>query len=287
MSSITETSDPGAGLKTPREKHVSERQLAANRANARKNTGPKTPEGKAVSRFNGLKHGLCAANVCLPGDDTLEYERDRQDYLDYYRPANRVEFDLVEDIFAARWRKKRSIRTEKNLVLDSFVRARIDMDKHYAEISLDAEIDLAARDLADESSSPRLLDRYEARMQRNIASATKLLQDAQRNRPPVPAAPLPDSESDPVPQPAAAGEKLPTETIPKIEHPASVPDSDFTPIGNATRTNTIVLKPRPVPPKPPALAAAATASSPFEPGDTLRPALASALPAELPLAVDH
>ena len=45
--------------------HCSEARIAANRANARKSTGPKTPEGKAISRANALKHGLCA-NVVVP-----------------------------------------------------------------------------------------------------------------------------------------------------------------------------------------------------------------------------
>ena len=36
---------------------VSEAMLAANRANARKSTGPRSAEGKARSRLNGFKHG--------------------------------------------------------------------------------------------------------------------------------------------------------------------------------------------------------------------------------------
>jgi hypothetical protein len=40
-------------LETPA---LSPRRLAARRANAQKCTGPLTPEGKAISRFNALKH---------------------------------------------------------------------------------------------------------------------------------------------------------------------------------------------------------------------------------------
>jgi hypothetical protein len=40
-------------LETPA---LSPRRLAARRANAQKCTGPLTPEGKATSRFNALKH---------------------------------------------------------------------------------------------------------------------------------------------------------------------------------------------------------------------------------------
>jgi hypothetical protein len=35
-------------------------RLAANRRNALKSTGPRTARGKANSRLNGLRHGMCS-----------------------------------------------------------------------------------------------------------------------------------------------------------------------------------------------------------------------------------
>ena len=48
---------------------TSERQRAANQANARHSTGPKTPEGKAAVRLNAFRHGLLARDVVLPEED--------------------------------------------------------------------------------------------------------------------------------------------------------------------------------------------------------------------------
>jgi hypothetical protein len=44
----------------------SPRKRAANRGNAQRSTGPRTPEGKAQSRLNGLKHGLAIPATALP-----------------------------------------------------------------------------------------------------------------------------------------------------------------------------------------------------------------------------
>jgi len=49
-------------------------QILANRTNAQKSTGPRSAEGKAVSRFNALKHGLDAESIVLPGEDPADYE---------------------------------------------------------------------------------------------------------------------------------------------------------------------------------------------------------------------
>ena len=49
------------------------RQLMANRANARKSTGPKTPEGKARASRNALRHG-CESPALWDGGYTPEVE---------------------------------------------------------------------------------------------------------------------------------------------------------------------------------------------------------------------
>jgi hypothetical protein len=44
---------------------VSEKQLAANRANAARSTGPRTPQGKARSAQNSRKHGFTASTFAI------------------------------------------------------------------------------------------------------------------------------------------------------------------------------------------------------------------------------
>jgi hypothetical protein len=48
---------------------TSEKKAEANRRNALKSTGPKTPEGKAAVSLSAVKHGLISQEVLLSGDD--------------------------------------------------------------------------------------------------------------------------------------------------------------------------------------------------------------------------
>ena len=50
----------------------SEQQIEANRLNAQKSTGPATPEGRAAVSLNGLKYGLYAKTLILPGEEVLD-----------------------------------------------------------------------------------------------------------------------------------------------------------------------------------------------------------------------
>ena len=47
---------------------LSPRKLAANRAKARKSTGPRTAAGKAASACNAYQHGLTGESLALPPD---------------------------------------------------------------------------------------------------------------------------------------------------------------------------------------------------------------------------
>jgi len=48
-------------------------QIAANRRNARKSTGPQTARGKAISSRSALKHGVCSPGL-PPDEDPAEFE---------------------------------------------------------------------------------------------------------------------------------------------------------------------------------------------------------------------
>jgi hypothetical protein len=47
---------------------TSDRRIEANRCNAQKSTGPRTPEGKAAVALNGMKHGLLSREALVQGE---------------------------------------------------------------------------------------------------------------------------------------------------------------------------------------------------------------------------
>jgi hypothetical protein len=61
---------------------VSMRKAEANRRNALKSTGPKTPRGKGHSRRNALKHGLFAMDFYIAALTNWENPEEYQNLLD-------------------------------------------------------------------------------------------------------------------------------------------------------------------------------------------------------------
>src|SRR3954471_19905047 len=62
-------------------------QIAASRANGLKSRGPRTAEGKAISRRNACKHGMAGDGVVLPEGDAAEVDRRSTAMLDEMRPS--------------------------------------------------------------------------------------------------------------------------------------------------------------------------------------------------------
>ena len=94
---------------------VSARKLRANRRNAQKSTGPKTPEGKAVSSQNAITHGLFAGNLLLPGEDEAIFQSFATGLLRSLNPRNWMELQLAERITAAGWKLRRVQAAEHRL----------------------------------------------------------------------------------------------------------------------------------------------------------------------------
>lgn len=97
-------------------KQMTDKQLAANRRNARRSTGPKTPTGKARSSRNALKHGLLAKDVVLADGPLAESLADFHDLLaDFHRqlkPQGPVQKTIVERLAVSYWRLLRAQRYE-------------------------------------------------------------------------------------------------------------------------------------------------------------------------------
>jgi hypothetical protein len=94
---------------------TSDKQAQANRRNALKSTGPKTPEGKAAVRHNATKHGLLSQEVLLPGEDAAALEELGERLRAELQPVGELESMLVDRIIAAYWRLRRLGRVEAGI----------------------------------------------------------------------------------------------------------------------------------------------------------------------------
>ena len=91
---------------------ATEKQIQANRNNAKKSTGPRTEEGKARVAQNALKHGLLAGDAVLPGEDPAEFEAQLAALEADIQPVGALERELVRQIADAQWRMRRLSRLE-------------------------------------------------------------------------------------------------------------------------------------------------------------------------------
>src|SRR5665811_1020477 len=97
-------------------KPVSEKQLAANRANAAKSTGPRTPQGKARSSQNGRKHGFTASTFAVVRlEDLEEIAHLRADLIAVYQPVNSQELFAIERLALTQQAILRAARLESGL----------------------------------------------------------------------------------------------------------------------------------------------------------------------------
>ena len=105
---------------------ATEAQVAANRLNAQKSTGPKTPEGKARSRANALKHGLCSS-VVVTEDAELVQQR-AEEFFYTLKPQNYFHCWLVDQAALSSVRLDRSQRIERRIRDKVALRAELTWD---------------------------------------------------------------------------------------------------------------------------------------------------------------
>jgi hypothetical protein len=95
---------------------LSPARAAASRRNGAKSSGPKTPEGKARSCQNALKHGLRAQkHMVLPGESPAAFEALEAALLEELAPEGALQTVLARRVVAAAWRLERAEHLETGL----------------------------------------------------------------------------------------------------------------------------------------------------------------------------
>ena len=94
---------------------ATQKQIEANRRNALKSTGPRTPEGKAAVSRNALKHGFAVRDADLGPEAREEITRLAREYCRDLRPDGPRENLQVLQIAIAAWRLSRLPQLEDAL----------------------------------------------------------------------------------------------------------------------------------------------------------------------------
>ena len=82
---------------------ATQQQILANRSNAQLSTGPRTEQGKAISRMNALKTGIDARNEAASGENPAVLAALADEYDHEFQPIGLVERFLVDILVKDDW----------------------------------------------------------------------------------------------------------------------------------------------------------------------------------------
>ena len=156
-------------------------QIAANRANALKSTGPRTAEGKQRSSLSALKHGLTAHTLVLPHEDTLGYGQLRESMYNQYQPATEQECMVVDQLTASWWRTIRVRQIETDM-LDLQIRTLTDQYPDKENTQATDRQALAVRFVTESERDFVNFMRYDAAIERSFYRALNTLEKLQAAR---------------------------------------------------------------------------------------------------------
>ena len=142
-----------------------ERQIRANRLNAKKSTGPQTLEGKATSSKNAVKHGLLSSEPVLLGVERVEdWNAHRSGIFESLKPVGYLQEVLTDSVALFLWRLRRIPRYETGVAEARIAAAKMEVatrhENDWPPIDLAADrimidmADLAIRTLENISRMP-------------------------------------------------------------------------------------------------------------------------------------
>jgi hypothetical protein len=157
-------------------------QMAANRRNAQRSTGPRTEEGKKAVRLNAVKHGMTAKVIVLAHESAVDYHEIRATLIEDYAPATSKELMLVDQIAAGYWRTIRARRFETALFDEQIVAKK---RYHRKDLAPNAGQDDRVAAAVLQEIEPKELDnyfRYDGTISRDYYRAINTLEKMQAAR---------------------------------------------------------------------------------------------------------
>jgi hypothetical protein len=159
---------------------ASTKQLAANRTNAKRSTGPKSALGKSRSGMNSCTHGLTAQQVVIGDEDPAQFGILVAGLEAEYEPQSMLEVELVGRLAGALWRLRRIPRFEAALIEARRIEVAVARERDLAFLHernvetgtrADREIGLALIQDSQKQDTLGKLSRYEAALL-NVSTRT-------------------------------------------------------------------------------------------------------------------
>jgi hypothetical protein len=151
-------------------------QIEANRRNGRLSTGPRSPDGKRISRMNALKHGLTAQQVTLFDESLDDFQAFQTKLVAALQPQGAVELHLAERVALCAWRLRRVDRIETGLFRKTC--------KSWSNgaTTETQEIETVFLRLVSQDDELAKLTRYETSIERSLQRALRALERRQAMR---------------------------------------------------------------------------------------------------------
>jgi hypothetical protein len=182
---------------------TSDKQIQANRRNAKLSTGPRTDDGKARSSMNGFKHPWLGVSTIMTEEDKLAMKEFVGAYIEDLAPLGAAEIQLAHTLAMDNWRLNRIKGVEENIFAWGY-----EMDPG---MKCHAEVEQVENCLTHVTSYIKYADHinkislYESRLNRIIVRNTELLNKRQADRPNRIKQPEAAPIAEPVAQTASAG----------------------------------------------------------------------------------
>ena len=247
--------------RSSKKSNISAAQLRANRENAKRSTGPRTPEGKARSSRNSFSHGVFSVLFGLYTKPECqvelfpEYMRLRRDYREFFRPESGPEEQLVDELVNVTWRRSQTYGLREEMMKQGLADR---MDRFAMQKRMDIFEKAESRLLARSSRLIRdleFLSRWRRRRKEEDDKDSKF----------DPVTPYPDLKPDPCKEPAPAASAFKPASVPPApgfaslypqavtaENPGFPLDGDVIPKNSPPSRAVIYTAPqyRPKPPAP-------------------------------------